>query len=78
MYIKVVKKYNLKRTLWTGYSTFRHEEILNNLDYLKVGPYVEEKGGIDNPNTNQRFYEIENGKIKNDITSMFWKEEIKS
>lgn len=34
-------------------------------DYIKIGPYVEELGGLDSPTTNQRFYEvkceIENG-----------------
>lgn len=39
--------------------------IINNLrvsfdyfDYVKVGPYIEEKGGLDKPTTNQRFYKI--------------------
>jgi len=40
------------------------------LDYIKLGPYVEEKGGLDNPNTNQRFYRITAGKLT-DETWMF-------
>ena len=31
---------------------------MNVLDYIKVGPYKEELGGLDSPNTNQRFYKI--------------------
>lgn len=34
-------------------------------DYVKTGPYEEDKGGLDRPTTNQRFYrvrhEVENG-----------------
>ena len=32
-------------------------------DYIKLGPYIKELGGLDNPNTNQRFYKIENGQL---------------
>ena len=32
-------------------------KILNDgLDYIKIGPYIKELGGLDNPNTNQKFY----------------------
>lgn len=47
------------------------------LDYLKTGPYIEERGGLSNPNTNQRFYRIKHVKglsaqfILDDITSKF-------
>ena len=41
-------------------------------DYIKSGPYIKEKGGLDNPNTNQKFYHIENGKLV-DWTYKFWK-----
>lgn len=27
-------------------------------DYVKTGPYIEKKGGLDSPKTNQRFYKI--------------------
>ena len=41
-------------------------------DYIKIGPYIKELGGLDNPNTNQRFYKIENGQLI-DWTYKFWK-----
>lgn len=52
----------------------------NALDYLKVGPYIESRGPLDNPRTNQRMYHIERregpfGTIDThyiDITSRFW------
>lgn len=44
-----------------------------NFDYIKIGPYKEEFGGLDNPNTNQRMYQItRNGLI--DITSKFYEQ----
>ena len=41
-------------------------------NYIKLGPYIKELGGLDNPNTNQRFYKIENGQLI-DWTYKFWK-----
>ena len=47
-------------------------------DYIKVGPYIEEKGPLDNPNTNQRLYKLsklhnQGMVIAEDITNKFWK-----
>ena len=46
-------------------------------DYIKIGPYIREKGPLDNPNTNQRMYQIskmETGEYSiEDITFKFWK-----
>ena len=47
---------------------------LHNYDYIKVGPYMPDRGPLDNPNTNQRFFQIVNGKPI-DITHKFWKHE---
>lgn len=41
-------------------------------DYIKIGPYIKEKGPLDNINTNQKLYKIENRKVL-DITYMFHK-----
>ena len=41
-------------------------------DYIKIGSYIKELGGLDNLNTNQRFYHIENGQLV-DWTYKFWK-----
>lgn len=43
-------------------------------DYIKFGPYKEELGPLNNPNTNQRMYRQNkiNGKFT-DITYKFWK-----
>lgn len=50
---------------------------LENFDYIKIGPYIKEKGGLDNPNTNQIMYEIEDGKL-NDITYKFYENNLSS
>lgn len=49
---------------------------LFSFDYIKLGPYIEEYGGLDNPNTNQKLFRIDHEYGKNflvDITSKFWK-----
>jgi anaerobic ribonucleoside-triphosphate reductase activating protein len=45
---------------------------MESLDYVKVGPYIEAKGPLPNPDTNQRMYRIENGELT-DITASFRK-----
>ena len=53
--------------------------IACNFDYIKLGPYIEEKGPLDNPNTNQIMYEVnrvsklQDKWILTDITHKFWK-----
>ena len=41
-------------------------------DYVKVGPYMAEKGGLRSKNTNQKLYKNINGK-PSDITHLFHK-----
>ena len=43
-------------------------------DYIKTGPFIKERGPLDNPKTNQRMYRLERGKGLEsavDITSRF-------
>ena len=42
-------------------------------DYIKVGPYIKERGPLNSSTTNQRLYFIEQNKSPIDITSSFWK-----
>ena len=48
------------------------------LDYIKMGPFIKERGPLNDRNTNQRLYKVhhlDEGKIRiEDITSKFWKE----
>lgn len=52
--------------------------ILEYLDFVKIGHYDQELGGLDSPTTNQKFYKLEshsnNDSVKvTDITSIFHK-----
>ena len=42
------------------------------IDYIKTGPYKSEFGGLDNPNTNQRFYTRGKNMKKMDANSHMW------
>lgn len=44
------------------------DELFELYDYVKLGPYIEEMGPLNNPGTNQRLYHH-----REDITSLFWK-----
>ena len=48
--------------------------IMQYLDFIKLGHYDHELGGLDSSTTNQRFYKV-NGKELVDITNKFWKHE---
>lgn len=37
----------------------RIKKLETYLDYVKIGPYIKQLGGLDSPNTNQRFYKID-------------------
>lgn len=72
---------SLKVAWYSGRSEIDKSIELRNFDYIKVGPYIEEHGPLNNPNTNQRLYEINRiGKLPDrftlhDITYKFWKDE---
>lgn len=48
-----------------------HPEYKTILDYIKVGNYSKELGGLKDPTTNQRLYRIKDGELT-DMTSIFW------
>ena len=64
------------RTAWySGRQNIPDELNMKAFDYIKVGPYIEELGGLENSNTNQRLYIIYHtyfGIIQIDITNKFW------
>lgn len=59
----------LKTAMYSGNVEF-DLELLDELDYYKVGPYIEEKGPLNNPNTNQIMIKRV-GKTHEDITYRF-------
>ena len=84
-YLKI--KTRLKVGLYSGRENVDEDFYWDNLDYLKIGPYVKEWGPLNCSATNQRLYGAVNinkainvhGKWRShwaDITNKFWKKEI--
>ena len=46
---------------------------LDNFNFIKLGPYIEDLGPLNSKTTNQRFYKVEESKLI-DITNLFWKD----
>ena len=63
--IQIAKNHNLKVCLYTGLILDEIKatkpKLLEVLDYIKVGRYIEELGGLYKKTTNQKFFKIENG-----------------
>ena len=49
----------LKTAWYSGREKLSPAVNLSNFDFIKLGPYDPERGGLDSPETNQRFYRIE-------------------
>lgn len=64
---------------YSGRQELSTDVNLENFDYIKLGPYVEELGPLNSPKTNQRLYKVQytsEGKLfLADITYKFWKDE---
>ncbi|MDR0619425.1 MAG: anaerobic ribonucleoside-triphosphate reductase activating protein [Bacteroidales bacterium] len=55
---------------YSGKNTFPQECSPKNFDYIKLGAYVEQLGGLNSATTNQRFYRVDDGQMV-DITEYF-------
>lgn len=55
--LNIVKEHNLKTCLYTGSDKIDYS-IIKKLDYIKIGRYVKELGGLDSKTTNQRMYDL--------------------
>jgi anaerobic ribonucleoside-triphosphate reductase activating protein len=55
----VCKEMGYKTTLWTGSNSVSGITMAL-LDYLKVGPYKQELGGLSSPMTNQKYFDLKN------------------
>lgn len=69
---------NVKIAWYSGRQELANDIDLRNFDYIKVGPYLKNKGPLDCKTTNQKFYQIVPLKwgmfgLKN-ITYKFWKQ----
>lgn len=87
LYIKE-KHPKIKIGLYSGRNTINEDFYWENLDYLKIGPYVAELGPLDKETTNQRLYMggkhyswavTVGGTLRKgwkDITEKFWKKSL--
>lgn len=66
--LRLSKAQGLKTCLYTGLDSVSGElsqAICQELDYLKTGPWVAARGGLENPDTNQKFIHVASGEILN-------------
>ena len=73
-----IKKYypELKVAWYSGRQELSKEIELKNFNYIKLGPYIKDKGPLNCRTTNQVMLKIDviQGKVfKKDITAKFWK-----
>lgn len=61
-----------KKSAWYSGRTALPDTIdTAHFDFIKLGPYIAERGGLKSPETNQRLFRIEQGQM-HDITCRFW------
>ncbi len=64
----IVKEAELHACLYTGLEKDAlPQDLLPYLTYLKTGRWMPALGGLDSPNTNQRFIDLRDGTILNDL-----------
>lgn len=68
----LLKQYGLKTAWYSGRQELSNSIDISNFDYIKLGPYIESLGPLNNPNTNQKMYKIKDSEME-DITYKFWK-----
>ncbi|MDR0941010.1 MAG: anaerobic ribonucleoside-triphosphate reductase activating protein [Bacteroidales bacterium] len=68
-YAQFVRHCNKKAAWYSGKSTI-HDNAPQFFDYIKIGDYREELGGLHSTTTNQRLYKIENGTMIDITQSM--------
>lgn len=73
----VHENYKGLKTSWYSGRDLNHAQgVIDALDFIKVGPYIDEYGPLDSETTNQRFYGIEHtpdGPQLTDLTHRFKK-----
>ena len=68
---------NLKIGWYSGRQHLPDNFPIKHFDYIKIGPYIEKLGGLNNPNTNQIMYQNIDGRLV-EITSKFWRNAVEN
>lgn len=63
-------KYGIETAIYSGRDDVG-DELFNNFDFVKVGSYQADKGGLNKETTNQRLYYH-----REDITYKFWRKKV--
>ncbi len=64
----IKNKYNIKTAWYSGNEFLSKDVELRNFDFIKLGPYIASKGGLDKKTTNQRLYQVSSNLQLIDIT----------
>ena len=72
LYVRKISCNRLKSAWYSGKPKLPEDCSVGSFDYIKLGPYVERLGGLDCATTNQRFYKVDDGIMK-DETACFKK-----
>jgi anaerobic ribonucleoside-triphosphate reductase activating protein len=69
--LKISKNSYLKTCLYSNRNTLEEvePELLELLDFIKIGEYKQELGGINSLSTNQKFIDLKTGKVLNHLFS---------
>lgn len=62
--LKQVKNEGLETCLYTGYENVSLA-LREQLTYVKTGPWIAARGGLESPTTNQRFYDLRTQQLLN-------------
>lgn len=64
--LRTAQEQGYKTCLYTGLDLGKVKpEIMKHLDYIKVGPYIANLGGLSERTTNQKFINVKTGEIMN-------------
>ena len=69
--IKQQSDERLKTAWYSGKARLPEGCAVGAFDYVKLGPYIPELGGLDKETTNQRFYRVDGDDVLVDITDRF-------
>ncbi len=70
LFVRESTQGRLKTAWYSGRAQFPHDCSPESFDYVKIGPYIEALGGLDAPTSNQRFYQVKEGRLV-DRTELF-------
>jgi len=72
-FLHTQNRWKLKTAWYSGKPQLPEGFPLQWFQYIKLGPYMQEKGPLNVKTTNQHMYRVEENQSLSDITSVFWK-----